>query len=53
MELPNSRALVELGLDEMPSTLRVDSQVPHSPLAEMSPFHVILKFEWSFGCHTL
>jgi hypothetical protein len=41
MELPNSHALVELGLDEMPSTLKVDSQVFHSPLAMMSPFHVI------------
>ncbi len=41
MELPNSCASVELGLDEMPLTLRVESQVPHSPIAQMSPFHVI------------
>jgi hypothetical protein len=41
IELPNSRALVELRLDEMPSTLKVDSKVLHSPLTKMNPFHFI------------
>ncbi len=41
MELPNSRAIVVIDLDEIPLTSNVDSEVPHSPMAEVSPFHVI------------
>jgi hypothetical protein len=41
VELPNSCAVVEANLDEIPSTLDVDFRMPHSPLIEVSPFHVI------------
>ncbi len=41
MESPNSCAFVVLRLDEMPSTLGVNSLVLHLPPIEMNPFHVI------------
>jgi len=41
VELPNARTFVELGMDEMPSTLRVESLVPCSHVIEVIPFHVI------------
>ncbi len=41
MELPNSRAIVAINLDEIPSTSIVDSEVPHLLVMEVSPFHVI------------
>jgi len=41
MESPNSCAFVELRMDEMPSTLGVDSPVLHLPVVKVSPFHVI------------
>ncbi len=41
MESPNSCAFIELKMDEMPSTLGVDSLVFRSLVMEVSPFHVI------------
>jgi len=41
VELPNSRTVVEVGLDEIPSTLGVGSPMPCLHVAEVSPFHVI------------
>jgi hypothetical protein len=41
VELPNSHKVVEVGLDEIPSTLGVDSEVLHFPLVEVKPIHVI------------
>ncbi len=41
MESPNSRTIVAINLDEIPSISIVNSLVPYSPIAEVSPFHVI------------
>jgi hypothetical protein len=41
VESPNSCALVEVGLDEIPSTLGVNSLMFHSHVAKVNPFHVI------------
>jgi hypothetical protein len=41
MELPNSRTAIEVGLDEIPSTLGVGSPMPCLHVVEVSPFHVI------------
>jgi hypothetical protein len=41
VESPNSHVIVELGLDEIPLTLGIDSLMPHSPSLKVSPFHVI------------
>ncbi len=41
MESPNSRTIVTIGLDEIPSISIVNSLVPYSPTAKASPFHVI------------
>jgi len=41
VELPNSRTVVEIGLDEIPSTLGVGSPMPCSYVVEVNPFHVI------------
>jgi hypothetical protein len=44
VELLNSRVVIEVGLDEIPSTLGGDSAMPHLPIMEMNPFHVIFYF---------
>ncbi len=41
MELPNSHMVVEFGLDEIPSTLGVDSPMLCLHTSEVNPFHVI------------
>ncbi len=41
VESPNSRTIVAINLDEIPSISIVNSLVPYSPIAEVSPFHVI------------
>ncbi len=41
MELPNSHTFIEVSLDEIPSTLGVDSLVLCLHTLEMNPFHVI------------
>jgi hypothetical protein len=41
MELPNSCTVIEVGLDEIPLTLNFDFVVVHSPITEVSPFHLI------------
>ncbi len=45
MESPNSCTVVEVGLDEIPSTSNVDSEMPHSPIAKVNPFHVIFDLD--------
>jgi hypothetical protein len=50
VESPNSRAVVEVSLDEIPSTSSVDSLVLHSHVEEVNPFHVI--FNLNEGCIT-
>jgi hypothetical protein len=39
VQLLNSCIVVELGLDEIPSTLGGDSQMPLLPSLEMNSFH--------------
>ncbi len=41
MESPNSRTVIELGLDEIPLTSGGDSLVPLLPSPKVSSFHVI------------
>jgi hypothetical protein len=41
VESQNSRAVIELGLDEIPSTSGDDSSMLHLSIVEVSPFHVI------------
>jgi hypothetical protein len=41
MESPNSHTIIELGLDEIPSTSKIDSLMFHSLSLEVNPFHVI------------
>jgi hypothetical protein len=41
VESPNSLMAVEVGLDEIPSTLNSNSIVPHLLIVEVSPFHAI------------
>jgi hypothetical protein len=40
IESKNSFIVVEVGLDEIPLTLSVDSKMPCSLIAKVSPFHV-------------
>jgi hypothetical protein len=40
VELLNSCAIVVFNLDEIPSTLSVDFEMPHSLVAKVNPFHV-------------
>jgi len=41
VESPNSHTVVEVGLDEIPSTSGVSSLMPCSHVTEVHPFHVI------------
>ncbi len=41
MELSNSHVVVELGLDEIPSTLGSNFLMLRPPIAKVSSFHVI------------
>jgi len=41
VELSNSHVVVAVGLDEIPSTLSVDVEVPGSLIVEANLFHVI------------
>jgi len=43
VESPNSHATIEVGLDEIPSTLSFDSIVPHLPTMEVNPFQMVVK----------
>jgi hypothetical protein len=45
VESLNTRVIVVIGLDEILSTLSVDSEVPHSPVTKMNPFHVIFDLD--------
>jgi hypothetical protein len=40
-ELPNSRTVVEVGLDEIPLTSSVNSEELHSSMMKVNAFHVI------------
>ncbi len=45
MESLNSRVIVVVNLDEIPLTLSVDSEVLHSLVAKVNPFHVIFNLD--------
>jgi hypothetical protein len=45
VESLNSRVIVVVNLDEIPLTSSVDSEVPHSPIAKVKPFHVIFNLD--------
>jgi len=45
VESLNSRAIVVVSLDEIPSTLSVDSKLSHSHVAKANPFHVTFNLD--------
>ncbi len=53
VESPNSHIIIEVGLDEIPSTLHDNSLVLHSLALEVNPFHVIFGFKLSSKHHML